>query len=132
MALQSDGWHVENLMQQLSNKDSALHKFACGNKSTLYKEGMRENLLQFHEKWYSSNIMTLTVYGKQDLDTLEGWVKDKFSPIVNKNVERPDLGQPEAFGPDNLGKFVKYIPITDDDQLLMFWILPYLENEIKS
>ena len=115
MALQVDGWHTENLFQQLSNKDSALHKFACGNIDTLRKEGMRENLLEFHSKWYSSNIMSLTVYGNQDLQTLEGWVRDKFSPIVNKHVVRPDLGDPAPYGPDDLGKFVKFVPVTDDD-----------------
>ena len=76
--------------------------------------------------------MTLTVSGNQDLDTLEGWVREKFTPIENKNVQRPDLGDPEPYRPQDLGKFVKYVPITDDDQLVLMWILPYLENEITT
>ena len=70
MATQSDGWHAENLFQQLSNKDSFLHKFSCGNLDTLSKDGVRENLLAFHERWYSSNIMTLTVYGNHEINQL--------------------------------------------------------------
>jgi insulysin len=51
---------------------------------------------------------------------------------VNKEVTVPDLGEPVAYGPENLGKFVKYVPITDDDQLLMTWILPNMELEIET
>ena len=49
------------------------------------------------------------------METLEGWVREKFTPVVNKNVVRPDLGDPAPYGSQELGKFVKYIPVTDDD-----------------
>ena len=105
-SLQSDGWHFFNLCQHLSHPDSLMHRFNCGNAQTLSQPGIRESLLKFHEEWYSSNIMRLTVSGRHDIDQLEEWVVDKFSPILNKEVTVPDLGKPEPFPPSRLGKFV--------------------------
>jgi insulysin len=64
---------------------------------------MRESLLDFHKKWYSSNIMTLTVYSRHEIDKLEKWVTDKFSAVENKEVVVPDLGSPAPFPKENLG-----------------------------
>jgi|TARA_B110000285_G_C15121781_1_gene617638 insulysin len=74
-----------------------LNRFNCGNAESLSQPGIRESLLEFHKKWYSSNIMTMTVSGRHDLDQLEAWVKDKFSPIENKEVVLPNLGDPDPY-----------------------------------
>jgi secreted Zn-dependent insulinase-like peptidase len=84
MSLQHDGWHYFNLMQRISNKDSLLNRFNCGNLKSLSQPGMRESLLAFHKKWYSSNIMTLTVSSRHSIEDLENWVKSKFSSVENK------------------------------------------------
>jgi len=64
---------------------------------------MRESLLAFHKKWYSSNIMTLTVYSRHEIEKLETWVTEKFSAVENKEVVVPDLGSPAPFPKENLG-----------------------------
>lgn len=70
MSLQNDAWRKFMLQQHLSHPDSKLNRFNCGNLESLKQEGIRENLLKFHETWYSSNIMKLTVAGKHSLDQL--------------------------------------------------------------
>lgn len=66
-SLQHDGWHFFNLTQRLSHQDSLLNRFNCGNLKSLSQPGIRESLLDFHRKWYSSNIMTLAITGKHDI-----------------------------------------------------------------
>lgn len=132
MSLQHDGWHYFNLTQRLSNKESALNRFNCGNVKSLSQPGIRESLLAFHKKWYSSNIMTLTITGKHDIDTLEKWVSEKFKTVENKNVEVPDLGSPAPYADENLCKFVRYIPVQDGDIITFNWILPYCEKMFDS
>lgn len=102
-SLQHDGWHYFNLTQRLSNPDSSLNRFNCGNLKSLSQPGMRESLLEFHKKWYSSNIMTLTVYSRHEIDKLEAWVTERFSPVENKNVEIPDLGSPAPYPRESMG-----------------------------
>ena len=125
-SLQSDGWHFFNLTQSISNKESLFNRFNCGNIKSLSQAGIRQSLLDFHKKWYSSNIMNLTIVGRQEIDQLEQWVTEKFSPIENKNVTIPDLGTPSPFPAENLGKFVKFVPVKDKDILTLLWILPYM------
>jgi insulysin len=58
---------------------------------------MRESLLEFHKKWYSSNLMTLCIINDQPLEKLESLVKELFSLIINKNVVLPSLQYPLCF-----------------------------------
>lgn len=97
MSLQHDGWHYFNLLQRTSNQDSLLNRFNCGNLKSLSQPGMRESLLAFHKKWYSSNIMTLAVSSRHSIEDLENWVKSKFSSVENKQVIVPNLGEPAPF-----------------------------------
>lgn len=50
---------------------------------------IRDELLKFHQEWYSSNIMGLAVLGKQSLDELEALVLKFFTPILNKSIAAP-------------------------------------------
>jgi insulysin len=69
----------------------------CGNLKSLQVDGMRENLLEFHKKWYSSNIMCLTLSGGHSIETLEKWAIEKFGPVVNHKVEIPTLIEPHPY-----------------------------------
>lgn len=90
---------------------------------------MRDSLLAFHKKWYSSNIMTLVVSGKATLADQEKWVREYFSPIPNINVTVPDCNSPPAYTPDNLARMYKFVPNDDADQMNFFWFLPCYEKE---
>mmetsp|Transcript_25853 Transcript_25853/g.29808 ORF Transcript_25853/g.29808 Transcript_25853/m.29808 type:complete len:175 (+) Transcript_25853:192-716(+) len=92
--LQNDMWRFMQLLQNESNPNSALNRFATGSLETLQKDGCVEALKEFHNKWYSSNIMHLVVYSNKPLDETETLVKDLFSPIVNKNVTVPSFLDP--------------------------------------
>ena len=63
-----------------------MNRFGTGNFDTLKKESIRDELLEFHKKWYSSNIMNLCVYSNHSIEELEKLVHENFSPIINKNV----------------------------------------------
>eukprot|EP00041_Stephanoeca_diplocostata_P008803 m.131877 g.131877 ORF g.131877 m.131877 type:complete len:1030 (+) comp17483_c0_seq1:47-3136(+) len=93
--LKNDAWRLNQLDKACSNPKHPYVKFSTGNKATLLEEprsrglDTREALLQFHSKYYSSNIMGLTVLGRDSLDDLEAMVRSKFSDIENKNVVSP-------------------------------------------
>jgi len=132
MAMQVDPWHNFNLTQMTSNPDSRFNTFMCGNLDTLKQDGIRESLLDFHKKWYSSNIMCLTVLGNHGLDTLEKWVRERFTPIKNIDVEVPNLCEPHPFPQEYLGKEISFVPVQDKDSLTLTFILPYYELELKT
>jgi insulysin len=47
---------------------------------------IREELLKFHETYYSSSMMKLAILGREDLDTLEAWVVEMFDGVKNTDV----------------------------------------------
>jgi len=85
---------------------------------------MRDNLLNFHKKWYSANIMNLVAISNQPIDEMEKWATEKFSVIKNFDVEIPNFEKPEAFPVGQLNKTIEWVPITDTDELVLFWPLP--------
>jgi len=91
----------------------------------LSQDGIRESLLAFHKKWYSSNIMTLAMTSNTDLDTMTKMVEEKFSHVINQNVVLPNLSDPNPYNPENLGQLIKFVPVKDKDMLTLHWVLPY-------
>lgn len=62
---------------------------------------MRDELLKFHETYYSANVMRLAIVGRNSLDELEAWAREQFSAIRNTDRAPPAFpGQP--IGPDQL------------------------------
>jgi insulysin len=125
MSLQNDGWHFYNLLFQMSHPDSAMHKFMCGNKISLSQEGMRDALLAFHKRWYSANIMNMCVLGRFPISELEGWVTEKFSAVVNKDVVVPNNLEPHPYPTTHLRKLIKFVPVKDEDKLNFTYFLPF-------
>lgn len=93
--LSTDVWRIRQVNKSLANPKHPYSKFGTGNKETLLdipKEksiDTRRQLIEFHKKWYSSNIMSLAIFGKESLDELEEMTIKYFSPIENKSVKVP-------------------------------------------
>ncbi|SJX63498.1 related to STE23-Metalloprotease involved in a-factor processing [Sporisorium reilianum f. sp. reilianum] len=93
--LQSDMWRGFQLDKTLSDPSHPYSHFGTGNYQTLWEDpkskGMdvRDELLKFHDQYYSANVMKLVVLGKEDLDQLTSWVVDKFSGVRNTGREPP-------------------------------------------
>eukprot|EP01124_Arcella_intermedia_P016527 TRINITY_DN23144_c0_g1_i1.p1 TRINITY_DN23144_c0_g1~~TRINITY_DN23144_c0_g1_i1.p1 ORF type:complete len:973 (+),score=184.03 TRINITY_DN23144_c0_g1_i1:70-2919(+) len=122
--LQNDYWRSAELLKSASNPDYPYSKFGTGNLETLQQHAdIRQKLLNFHSTYYSSNIMKLAVLGKEDLDTLEKWVREKFSAIKNKNIQVPTF-QGEPFPPKYLGFRQHYVPVKDTRTLTLYWPIP--------
>lgn len=88
--LNNDHWRLNQLEKHLSDPKHPYSKFGTGNLDTLNVEGIRDILINFHEKFYSANLMKLVVYGKESLDQLESWTVELFSQVKNSNVIRPE------------------------------------------
>lgn len=66
----SDVWRMDQLDKHTAHTGHPYRKFGTGNKDTLdvipKQKGInvRDELLKFHGKWYSANIMSLAILGK--------------------------------------------------------------------
>lgn len=82
--------------------------FMVGNADTLADRpgaDIRDELIGFYERTYSSHLMKLVVVGREPLDVLEDWARARFSTIPRREFEPPRITVPlykEGFLPARL------------------------------
>ncbi|KAG7155866.1 Insulin-degrading enzyme-like [Homarus americanus] len=135
--IQNDYWRLAQLEKSTADPEHDFSKFGTGNKETLdtipKEDGVnvRDALLQFHAKWYSSNIMALAVLGKESLDELEAMVLELFTGVENKAVTVPEwLTHP--FGPQQCCKLGYVVPVKDIRNLYVTFPIPDLHPHYKT
>jgi len=135
--IQNDYWRLSQLEKSTANSSHDFSKFGTGNVETLStipkSKGIkvRDSLLDFHNEWYSSNIMALAVCGKESLDELEKMVVDLFSGVANKKVTVPEWPE-HPFGPEQFGQAGYVIPVKDIRNLYITFPLPDLHPYYKT
>jgi insulysin len=95
--LQSDIWRFYQLEKHLSAPAHPYSKFGTGNRETLWDGPRREGrdprgeLIQWWEREYCARRMKLVVLGREDLDTLESWVRERFEAVPVRTEGEPGL-----------------------------------------
>lgn len=135
--LASDVWRIRQVQKALANPDHPYSKFGTGNKDTLLdipkKNGIdtRAELIKFHDKWYSSNIMTLAIFGKESLDELEELTLKYFSEIENKNVKLPEWSD-KVYLEDQQRVRTYITPVKDTRTLTISFQIPDYDEHFRS
>ncbi len=112
-----------------SKPDHPYSKFGTGNLSTLKTEpeklglNVREELLRFHSKYYSANLMTLCLLGKEPLDELQKYAVDMFSEVPNKQLEKIDFDS-DPYVRNGSTNLYCVLPVQDLRQLSLSWVIP--------
>lgn len=135
--LKLDAWRIQMLKQSLGNPMHEYSNFGTGNRDTLCTIPMskginiRDEVIKFYSKFYSSNIMSLVVLGKEPLDELSDLVLPLFSLVENKSVEIP-FWTGEPYGPDHIKKIFYAIPVKDLRILIVSWTVPDMSEFYAS
>ena len=154
MYYNNDGWREHNIQTMLCNPLAELSKYNVGNLDTLgnlrghiplqsdkdkpaeaevkvdedaakRRDSLVQTLKDFHTRYYSANQMVLAVYTKSSLDEIEKLVEEVFSEIEDTKIEYQSFEKDVSpFGPEQLGKFVKIIPIQKGKTLNFAFRLP--------
>jgi len=115
-----------------ANPSHPFNNFATGNKYTLEQQPIqqglnnRELLLDFHRRYYSAGLMTLTVLGKQSTSQLKRIVRKAFESIPTNNQSDPALqwwGRIRPFIPHGSDGAVAYevVPVANSRSLSITW-----------
>ena len=93
MGLKSDERRGLDVLQEVINPEHPYSQFSVGTLDTLADRpdsAVRDELIQFYNKYYSANIMRLVVLGSQSLDELEALTRPLFSQVPNRSYRTPD------------------------------------------
>ena len=135
--LATDTWRIDQLEKSSADPNHPFSKFGTGNKQTLdvipKKKGInvRQKLLEFHENFYSANIMALCVLGKESLDELEEIVTELFSEVKNKEIVLP-VWPEHPFNESHFQTKWYVVPIKDTRNLNIVFPIPDLRKHYKS
>ncbi|KAK6464606.1 Metalloenzyme, LuxS/M16 peptidase-like protein [Scheffersomyces coipomensis] len=127
--LQSDNWRLYQLDKSNSNPNHPYNGFSTGNFQTLHVDptakglNVRDVLIDFHKNHYSSNLMSLVILGKEDLNTLTDWALEKFTDVSNKNLSRP-THEEVILTENHLKTLIKAKPIMDKNELEITFMIP--------
>ena len=86
------------LEKHLSKPGHVYGKFGTGNYDTLWSKPKedgrdpRQQLMSWWEKEYCAKRMKLVVIGKDSIETLENWVKEKFEAVPIRTEGAPAVG----------------------------------------
>ena len=111
-----------------------LSGFLVGNASTLADRpgsDIRDELIDFHERHYSSHLMKLVVVGREPLDVLEGWVRARFDAVPRRAVEPRRITvplYPDGFLPARLD----IEPIREIRTISLSFAVPSLRPHYRS
>jgi len=124
--LQDDSRRFFSVVKQVINSNHPMAKFAVGNLDTLSdREGhpIQQDLLDFYENHYSADHMKLVVYGKEDLDTLETLVRNRFTEIKKRLVQE-EPKRPALFSTAQGPQLVSIQPVKEKRSLSLLFSMP--------
>ena len=131
---QADMWLAYQLDKSTSDPEHPYHKFATGDSSTLRdvpaENGIdvRAALLDFHSKYYSANIMCLSVVGRESTAELAAKVTELFGPVASSSIPVPHPVAPAPMGPWKEGVHTGItqfmVPVAEKRSLVLAWALP--------
>lgn len=127
MQKQQDGWILNRLDAITGNPQSPRAKFNIGNLDTLVdtpKSKLNDAMKSFYGQYYSSNIMRLTLVGKQSIPELKALAEKYFADIPNKKIQRPEITIPGITDAET-AKNIYYKPNKDVKAL-------YVDFPVKS
>ncbi|OWY93221.1 Nardilysin, partial [Phytophthora megakarya] len=117
--------------------------FTWGNATSLKqipeRDGVdvRDQMLEFFNKYYVAPGMKLCVYGCESLDTLEQYVTQSFSdiPRSRKSYDVSPLNKlsvPYGGGAGQQPTLFRVIPVGERRSLQLYWILPSMMEKYRQ
>ena len=115
MQKQQDPWIMMRIDALTGNPESPRAKFNIGNLETLVDKPsstLNDSMKAFYQRYYSANIMRLTLVGKQSIPELKLLAEKYFASIPNKNIAQPEITVP-GLTDAQTSKSIHYKPSKD-------------------
>ncbi len=130
----NDDIRLSYAWKQAVNPEHPFARFTVGSLDTLADRedtDVRDELVDFHARHYSANIMALVVLGKEPIPRLKQWVTEKFSAIKNINAKPLDIAEP-LFAEGQLPARMNVVPLADKRVMTLTFPIPALSTFYRS
>ena len=128
--LEQDYWRMRQVKRNLYNSNHPANHFEIGTIETLSNVN-RTVLLDFYKKYYSSNMMHLSILSNLDLDSLEKLARKYFSDINDTKKDR--IKYPLNYLEEkNTLRLLKVEPVKDVKRLVLEFPTPSFYKYYES
>ena len=124
--INNDGWKKFQFMVDITNKDSNINEFMTGSLSTLSKPNIRDKVIEFYKKYYTTDNISITIGSSKPITKLEQIIIDTFGTI-KKTLGHIYMVQ-KPFYSENRGKTFFIKSITNTYKLTLIWEIPIQES----
>ena len=131
--LNNDGRRMGQIKSSEINKDSPFNHFSTGNLKTLSIPNIRDRLLEYYKKYYTSEIMNLCIYSNKSLEEQLKLVESLFSLVPKiDNFVMPRYDEIKPYDENNLKYLYKIVPVKDINEIQLEWYIPFLVKLIDT
>ena len=117
-----------------TNPEHPASQFSVGNLETLADRGddkVVDDLMTFYKAHYSASKMALSILGREDLDTLEGYARTMFSAIPNNGSKAEPVTAP-PFRDDQIGVRIDIKPLKEKRTLNLMFPVPSARKHFRK
>ena len=132
LRIQDDARRELDVFREIIRQDHPRAKLGIGNLNTLQagETDIREDLLAFYDAHYSSNLMTLVVFGREDLDALQAMVQH-FAQVPNRRRQE-QKESPPLFEPGRLPIQITIEPVEEKRELSLLFPMPSVREHWRT
>ena len=124
-----DGVRLGQIKNSEIREGSPFNHFAVGNLKTLSLPDIRDRLLVYYKKYYSSDIMSLCIYNNKTLEEQLKMVEGLFSLIPRiEGFKLPKYDEVKPYDETNMKNIYKMVPVKETNTLQFEWYFPFLED----
>jgi insulysin len=134
MGLKTDGRRTLDVLREVVNPAHPYRILGVGTSETLASppgQPVREDLLEFYRRYYSANLMSLTVLGSEDLDSLQSLVESIFAAVPNHQTHIADIEAP-LYLPDSLPMMLHIQPEASQRRFQLSFPMPDYSGRYHS
>ena len=124
--INNDGWKKFQFMIDITNKDSGINEFMTGSTSTLSKPNIRDKVIEFYKKYYTTDNISITIGSAKPITELEQIIIDTFQIIKKTTSHGFTIIKP--FYSENIEKTFYIKSITNTYKLTLLWEIPQQES----
>ena len=127
--LNNDGRRIGQIKSSEINKGSPFNHFSTGNLKTLSIPNIRDRLIEYYKKYYTSEIMNLCVYNNKSLEEQLKLVESLFTSVPKiDNFVMPRYDEIKPYDENNLKYFYKIVPVKEINEIQLEWYLPFCDD----
>ena len=132
--INNDNWKQNHFTLSLSNPDSPINTFTCGNAQTLYKPDIRDKVIEFYNKFYTSNNISICIASSKDKYELLTIINKTFGQIKKYTKENNKLVLSKPIYNTNLGKNYHIKSSINKYDVIYMYEIPcqYDNNNLKT